>query len=96
MGKPMGIGVLLVILVFGVVAKVDFKSRILLDFAFSSSLLMQALLLGVFIVIVVSLRREGRNMNLPPCPAAFPIVGNWLQVSLQYISELGQPINPLY
>lgn len=80
MGKPMGIGVLLVILVFGVVAKVDFKSRILLDFAFSSSLLMQALLLGVFIVIVVSLRREGRNMNLPPCPAAFPIVGNWLQV----------------
>lgn len=40
MGKLMGIGVLLVILVFGVVVKVDFKFRILLDFVFSLSFLM--------------------------------------------------------
>ncbi|KAG0619423.1 hypothetical protein M758_4G138700 [Ceratodon purpureus] len=79
MRKSMGIGGLLAIFVFGVVAEVDFISR-KLDFGLSVATLTQGLLIIVLTAIVVTFRRKSPKMDLPPGPMALPIVGNWLQV----------------
>jgi hypothetical protein len=81
MGKSMGIGGLLAMFVFGVVAEVDFISRKLLAFGLCFDTLQQGLLVVMLTAIVVSFRRKSPKMNLPPGPIALPIVGNWLQVS---------------
>ena len=75
----MGIGGLLAIFVFGVVAEVDFISR-KLEFGLSVATLTQGLLVIVLTAIVVTFRRKSPKMDLPPGPMALPIVGNWLQV----------------
>lgn len=78
MGKSMGMGFLLAMFVFGVVAEVAFKSK-RLDVSLAG--LPQGLLVVVLTMVVVIYRGKASKLNLPPGPVALPVVGNWLQVS---------------